>query len=134
MSKIINISEAANLALHALAMLAQNQTIRLSASTMAKELKASEHHLSKVLQRLTKAGYINSLRGPTGGFFLVCPPDKVTLLEIYELIDGKLTISNCLFNPPVCSGNNCIFGELLPEVNRIVHQHFSTKTLSDLIV
>ena len=36
---------------------------------IAEYINASEHTVGKVLQTLVKEGVINSLKGPTGGFF-----------------------------------------------------------------
>ena len=76
MQKVLNISEAYSLALHSLALLASDNGRSLTTHQIASTLGASEAHLSKVMQRLTKAGFLNSSRGPGGGFALKKPPDK----------------------------------------------------------
>ena len=131
---IFNLSEAANLAIHALTYIANHKELEpVSTGLVAKELGASENHLSKVFQRLTKAGLVKSVRGPGGGFFLALPPEKITLREIYETIDGTLRRGNCLLNHPKCDRETCVFGGLVSDIQDQVDDHFSNTTLANLI-
>lgn len=132
MSGIIKISEAASIALHTMVYLAGNPDEVVSTKKLAERLKASTDHLAKVFQRLTKAGMVTSIRGPKGGFKLAKPPEFITLLEIYETIEGPLLASECL----LCDGqkicNHCIFGGLITEINLKVLEYLENKKLSDL--
>ncbi|MBN1867419.1 Rrf2 family transcriptional regulator [Candidatus Sumerlaeota bacterium] len=136
MSKILNFSDAASLAMHTAVFLASAQAVRepepLTVSRIASTLDASEAHLSKVLQRLGKAGIVISSRGPRGGFVLARPADKITLLEVYEAIEGAFVEADCLLRSPVCQGASCILGRLLRNVNGEVRQYLEKKNLSDL--
>ena len=132
---ILNISEAANLGIHALAYLAKLQEpAPVSTAQVANTLGVSEAHLSKVLQRLTRAGLVRSVRGPRGGFVLAKPPDAITLLETYEAIDGRLQRDEtCMLGSRDCSLDSCVFGNLLQNVHAQVDEHFSKTTLADLL-
>ena len=133
---ILNISEAANLGIHALSYLANYSVDKTPISTVqvARAFKVSENHLSKVFQRLTKMGLVKSIRGPRGGFLLAKDPGEITLLQIYEAIDGPLTTGeHCMLGTPTCGYEHCIFGNLAKNVENDVYQRFSTKTLQDLI-
>lgn len=129
---VLRISEAASLALHTIVMLAENVGSLLSTGHIASKLGVSEAHLAKVLQRLSKAGYVKSTRGPGGGFVLAKRLDEVRLLDIYELIEGPLEPTTCLLNKPVCNGH-CILGGLLGSLNRQVRERLSELTLSSLV-
>ncbi|MEW5735747.1 MAG: Rrf2 family transcriptional regulator [Thermodesulfobacteriota bacterium] len=130
MPHLAKISEAASMALHTMAMMAGNPDEALSARSMAEALGCSEAHLAKVLQRLAKAGLLTSTRGPKGGFVLARPAGAITLLEIYETIEGPLTPSQCLLGKPVCGGN-CILGGLLGEVDLRAQEYLGNKSLAD---
>ncbi len=131
MSKVLNISEAVSLAFHSMAVLVQDPEVLHSTRGMATMLGVSEAHLSKVLQRLHRAGLVRSVRGPRGGFGLAEGAEEATLLSIYEAIEGPLTPAGCLLSRPVCGGN-CILGGLLDEVNRSVREHLAGTRLYDL--
>ena len=131
MSNIIKISEAASMALHAMTLLAENPDTLFSTRDVASTLKVSEAHLSKVLQRLAKAGLVKSVRGPKGGFVLGRDRNRITLLEVYEAIEGPLVECNCLMDNRVCSGT-CILGGFIEKVNKEAHGYLTGTKLSDL--
>ncbi len=131
---IINISEAANLAMHALTYIVNHpDESPVSTGHVAKAMDASEAHLSKVFQRLTKMGLVKSIRGPKGGFTLAKDPKDITLLEIYEALDGTLSNQDCLFGHPVCDRQYCVFGDLISNVHDQIDDHFTHTTLASLI-
>jgi len=131
MANILRVSEAASLALHSLVLLAVEPGEPLTTHKIGSLLGVSEAHLSKVLQRLAREGFVKSTRGPKGGFVLAKPPESITLLEVYESIEGPLLWSNCLLDAPICSGT-CIFGGLLKDVNDQVRRYLSGTTLAEL--
>jgi len=131
MSHVIRISEAASMALHAMAFLASEPERTVPSKEMASTLGRSEAHLSKVLQRLAKGGLVNSTRGPKGGFVLKRPAGEISLLEIYECIEGPLEETKCLLDQPICGGGKCIFGELLNKVDQEARDYLSGRKLSD---
>lgn len=133
MSDILNISEAVSIALHAMTLVAaQEEQVPLSVREIAETLNVSEHHLSKVFQRLTKARLVKPHRGPKGGVTLVKDPDKTSLLEVYEVIEGELESNKCLLKTRLCKPGNCIFGDLIGNVNKQVKDYLSKTKLSDL--
>ncbi|NCO39780.1 MAG: Rrf2 family transcriptional regulator [Armatimonadetes bacterium CG_4_10_14_3_um_filter_66_18] len=125
-------SEAASIGIHAMALLAASGEKSLTNKEMAACLDASGAHLSKVLQRLSKLGYVRAIRGPKGGFFLAKPAEEITLLEIHEAIDGPMGVSVCLFGQPVCRGENCVLGGLLHAVGNQVRDYLTNTRVSDL--
>jgi Rrf2 family protein len=58
--------------------------------------------LSKVLQRLGRAGLVVSHRGNTGGFELPESRRSTSLLEVVEAIEGPLRLNLCLGPRPAC--------------------------------
>ena len=132
MSTSLKISDAASLALHAMAFIAGSPKRLVTSREIISALRVSDTHLSKVLQRLVKAGFIRSLRGPNGGFILHRDAESITLLQIFESFDGPLTPTNCLLDKPVCNAGNCILGKLLHDVNSEIRTHLSQTRLSHL--
>ena len=132
MSNIIKISEAASIALHAMALLAREQPNGMNAKKMADIIHVSEAHLAKVLQRLARADLVISSRGPRGGFTLNGDPKDISLLSVYEAVEGVLNPAGCLFSVPVCRGDDCIFGNLLREKSEEIRSYMGEKTLDQL--
>lgn len=133
MKKILSISDAASLAMHTMCILASSHQRLFNTKQLAGLLNASEHHLSKVLQRLAKTEIIKSVRGPSGGFRIAPSWEQITLIEIYELMEGPFKPEECLLGTPVCTGNDCILGDLLKNVNRQIKDSLGQTKLSDMI-
>lgn len=131
MASFLRMSEAASLAMHAMAMLAADAERKLSNAEIAERLDASGAHLSKVFQRLGKAGFVRSTPGPGGGFSLARSSDRITLLDIYRAFEGSAKPDVCLLSRPVCGGN-CILGDLLERVNGLVFTRLAETNLSHL--
>jgi len=132
MSNILKISEAASLALHTAVFLAENPKKLVSTKDIASALQVSEAHLSKVLQRLVKVGLAKSTRGPKGGFMLGKDSDTVSLLDVYEAIEGSLILRDCLFGIRICAGKSCILGGLVETLNKQVKEYLAKTKLSEL--
>jgi len=113
-------------------LLAANCDDEVSTRRIAMELQVSEAHLSKVLQRLGKVGLVNSTRGPKGGFALAREPEEITLLNIYEAIDGPLATNSCLLGTRICGGEQCILGDLLETIDSRVREYLTTTRLPEL--
>jgi len=130
---ILHISEAANLGLHALAFLAREAgKAPVTTAHIAESYGVSEAHLSKVFQRLAKAGLVKSVRGPHGGFRLQKAPSEITLRDIYEALDGPMKEHTCLFDEPRCGRSACVLGDLLSDVHHRIAARFVETTLADI--
>jgi Rrf2 family transcriptional regulator, nitric oxide-sensitive transcriptional repressor len=131
MAGALKISQAASLALHAMALLAGGARRSLATREIAKSLRVSENHLSKVLQNLTRAGLLESMRGPKGGFRLARRKSDITLLMVYEAVEGPLRNPGCLLGQPACQGD-CVLGGLVQRVSGQVRDYLAQTTLGDL--
>jgi len=127
--RVLKISEALSLGLHAMAYIANDPQRPKRVKEIAERIRASEAHLSKVLQSLARAGLLRSLKGPKGGYILAKEAKEITLLEIYEVINGPLKDRKCLYERPLCRGDKCILGDLLQEVTRLMRKHLSQTNL-----
>jgi Rrf2 family protein len=133
MGSILRISEAASLALHTMVVLAADPEKQRPTREIAAELEGSEFHLAKILQRLSRAGFVSAVRGPKGGFLIRKPADSITLMDIYEAIEGPFEPDTCLAAVPICKGGQCMLGDLLGSINDQVKAYFSRTRLSDLV-
>ncbi len=131
MSNLINISEAASLAFHSLALIARNQPSRMNAKVLARELNASHAHLAKVFQKLSKSGLVKSVRGPVGGFELNKPAEEISFLEIFEVIEDKVNLTACPFGKTHCAFETCIFSGELKRIYADIYQTFNKMKLSE---
>ncbi len=133
MGNMLKLSEGASLGLHAMAIIAKNTGENLKTENIARELDGSANHLSKVMQRLVRAGLAKSVRGPAGGFQLARPAEEISLLEIYEEIEGEFRPAECMLSKKICDGSICICGDVLRNINKIFYDHFKSTKLSQLV-
>jgi Rrf2 family protein len=131
MSKLINISEATTIAIHSIALIGHMDR-QLNANEIAKITKFSKNHLAKVLQTLVKQGYLKSMRGPKGGFTLNYAPKDITLLEIFEIFEGKISVDYCAGHIEDCVFNNCIYGDILDDISDEFKKQFGNRRISDV--
>lgn len=106
---------------------------RISVHEMASLTGSSEAHLSKVFQRLSREGFVSSVRGPGGGFILTRPAEEITLLQIYSAIEGEPSSNPCIMARGRCPFNGCIFKELIPEVTERFLHYLSETTLAEMV-
>ena len=133
MSRLVRIPEAVSLAMHAMALLARYPEERLTTGAIASDLGASAAHLAKVLKILEHQGYVNSLRGPTGGFKIAVPAESITLMEIYAALEGPLDNEGCLLSTPICGGKKlCLFGATLSRLETEFRNELDSTTLASL--
>jgi len=130
MSRIIALTEAASIAIHGMIILARSQG-SVSVNHIAEVNNSSRHHVAKIFQRLVKEGFVSSNRGPNGGFLLKKPADKITLLDIYEVIEGKLSTHHCPLEKPICPFDQCIFENKIKEMAEDFRDYLQSKTLLD---
>jgi Rrf2 family protein len=128
----LKISESANLGLHAMAFLGSDSDNRHSIREIASVLGVSQATLSKVMQRLVKCRLVDSIRGPRGGFKLGKPGDKISLLDVYEALDGPAESVNCLLKEKICASDTCIMGGLIEKINGEFVTYMAKTRLSDL--
>lgn len=62
----------------------------------------SEKFISRIAVPLRRAGFVESERGAKGGLVLAKRPEKITLLDIAEALDGPLALVPCLGRPGAC--------------------------------
>ncbi|MBM3332207.1 Rrf2 family transcriptional regulator [candidate division WOR-3 bacterium] len=127
------VSEAANLGLHALAVIAAGPEPLTRTREIASRLKASAAHLAKVMVALERAGLVSGARGPAGGYRLNRAPRQITLREIYEAIEGPMQARECLFDEPVCTAKGCALSDYFGKLNRDVMRTLERTRLTDLM-
>ena len=132
MHKMFSISEGASLAIHSLAIIARSKE-QINVSGIAEKTNFSKTHLAKVLQRLSKNNYIKSERGPKGGFVLAKDAGAITLLEIYELMEGTLMPDTCTIYEEGCPFSSCIFGSVTDKFTIEFRDYLRSKTIFDFV-
>ena len=78
----------------------------VGAADVAERLGAARRGLEPVLQALSRAGVLESVRGPKGGYMLSKDPGNITVADIVKALEGEIRLSHCVSSAKV-SGSNC---------------------------
>jgi Rrf2 family protein len=132
MSKIFAISEAVSIAFHGMIMIAASEK-KLNVGTIAEATGTSRHHVAKVCQRLVKSGLLYSTRGPNGGFVLKKKPAEISLMDIYQIIEGVSEEHKCHLGNQKCPFDHCMFGDVLDKLSQTFIDYLNNSTLDSLV-
>lgn len=83
-------------ALRALAVLSQlpEDTV-VKSKVLSVDCSIPAQYLSKVMLTLRNAGYVEGIRGLTGGYRLIMPADQIPIIEVVRLFER-------IDDPPTC--------------------------------
>ena len=70
---------------------------------IAKGIDAPEHFVAKILQDLGRKGFVQSLKGPAGGFYLEQASLQYSFADIVKAIDGDKLFTGCGLGLKGCS-------------------------------
>lgn len=93
---MFQLSKKADYGLLLLIELAQHEGNTISLKEFAKSRFMSFLFLQRVAYQLRKEGLIEAVRGKTGGYFLSRDPKTMSLKEIFEMLEGSVSISHGL--------------------------------------
>ncbi|MDY0296741.1 MAG: Rrf2 family transcriptional regulator [Acidobacteriota bacterium] len=122
MANLIHLSERASLAIHSMALLVGSKNGRATIRELADQLDASANHLAKVFQSLGKAGLLRSERGPAGGYRLNRPAEKISFLDVFEAVEGRVVLSGCPLGKEKCYFQKCVFSGQLNRITRDLYE------------
>ncbi len=57
--------------------------------------------------------------------------EDITLLQVYEAIEGPLEETSCLLSAPICGGD-CILGDLLQSIDSQAREYLGQRTVSEM--
>ncbi|MCL4483426.1 MAG: Rrf2 family transcriptional regulator [Bacteroidetes bacterium] len=98
---------------------------RPGVTEIAQEIEAPYFFTAKIFQRLVKQGFVRSVKGKGGGFFLDPAKKELPLKEIIIAIEGDELFIGCGFGLKHCDENNPCplhsqYGLIRDEINKLV--------------
>ena len=101
---------------------------------MAKSLKVPRNHLHKIVQELSRGGYLKTSPGKGGGVTLVKPAGRITLYEVVNLMEGPIYLTDCILDHKMCYlSKGCTLRPKIEEVQEQMLNIFKSSTIQDLI-
>ena len=131
----MKISTKGQYALQMMLDLAVNDTGEyITIKSIAGRQNLSEKYLEQIINMLSRANYVKSVRGARGGYRLTHPPGYYTVGMILRTIEGSLAPLSCIEDSKDCSkGEECILCGLWRKINDSINDVIDHITLEDLI-
>lgn len=91
------LSKTCEYAMRAMIFIAQKSRDgdKVGIKEIAKGIDAPEHFIAKILQELSRKQVVQSLKGPTGGFYLDNRSLQRSLADIVKVVDGDHLFVGC---------------------------------------
>ena len=107
----------------------------VSIRQLSEQESISPVFLEQIFYKLRKAGVVDSVRGPGGGFRFARSLDELTLKEILDAAGEGLSLTPCSHDSSTtCSNmNDCLSYQLWAEATAMVNDYFAGITLGALI-
>jgi Rrf2 family protein len=102
-------------------------------SEIATAVDVPQTFLAKIFQQFSKIGLVRSYRGTGGGFMLGRAPEKITLLEVVEAVEGPIIPNRCVISEGECDRSaSCHVHPVWIEVQAQVRATLARVTLKEL--
>ena len=89
--------------------------------------------LAKVLQKLSRHGLVRSYRGMNGGYVLGREPDRITLTDVIEAVDGPVSLVDCQCGDRACEQEEvCTVQSALAGVRQEIRSLLDDVSLGDM--
>lgn len=131
----MKISTKGRYGLRILLDIAQNESdIPRTIAEICHSQNLSIKYVSRLIIAFRKAGMIYSVRGAGGGYKLKKLPNEISLLDIIETMEGRISIVECVFCPIKCKdSSNCASREIWAELNEKIRNDLNAITLQDVL-
>ncbi len=88
----------------------------------------------KILQRLHKAGLVESVMGPKGGFRLSRKPTEITLYDVINALQGGIRMNKCLMGGEGCEFSlDCGVNVKLSGLQIYIEDYLGGITMQELV-
>lgn len=131
---MLKLTKKADYGLIALKHLAELPGEACSAKDIAEAYGLPQEALAKILQRLAKAGFLESHHGTNGGYALARTPAAITAFDVIRTIDGPVVFTACTTHRGDCQQSSlCSVKEPLAKVSESIRQVLIQITIADMM-
>lgn len=127
----MRLTKQTDFALRTLMYLAkQSEGERVFAQEIAAAYEMPHNHLTKIINKLGRLGYINTYRGRSGGIELAKPQQDISIRQVIEDFEPSLNpadCGNCLLSL------NCELKYHLSDASEAFLQSLGDKSLADMV-
>ena len=105
----------------------------LLVNDIAKATAAPPNFLHQVLNSLARGGILRCRRGTKRGYELARPPDRISLFDVYEVIEGPLGLTSCTVEGKWCPREqHCSLSSVWHDIQDAIVERLRAATLDRL--
>lgn len=106
----------------------------LSAKRIAQEHNLPLAFVKKLLQKLCRAGLVRATVGKQGGYALARSPEKISIRELLETLEGNLSPVSCLTPDHMCElTSGCATRRIWEQIDRKIQEALESISLQDVL-
>ncbi len=121
-------------AVRALIELAVCDSEYVSSRSIADSQGLPYQFLRSIMQKLIKAGLVESKEGIKGGLRLNKNPKRIKIVDVIRIFQGDIELSNCLFQKKLCNNRStCVLRKEINRIEALVEKEFGKLTIKGLI-
>jgi len=95
----------------------------------------SAKYLWQLINPLKSTGLINSTRGVHGGYVLGKEPERISLKEILQVLEGSLCLVDCVDRPSLCDrASSCVSREIWGAASEGMQRLLENTTLATMVL
>ena len=104
----------------------------VSLKRISSKYDISESYLEQLFAKLRKKGYIDTVRGPQGGYLLAKDPGEITVGMILRALEGDITTSECISKEICPRETTCATRVIFEKIEDSINQVIDNITLADM--
>jgi len=121
-------------AIRALTCIAGSDNGKAAMSELVRKLEIPRPFSRKILQALTKKGFLESYKGKGGGFALTKKPDKINIFQLVETFQGPFQLSEHLLKGRNCPRvKTCYLKKRMDKIEKDVIRELKSITIMSMV-
>lgn len=101
---------------------------------IAERQEISAKYLWQLINPLKTMRLVTSTRGAHGGYVLGREPERISLKEILDVLEGSLCLVDCVDNPSVCEqASFCVSRDIWGEAATAMRTTLENLTLAEMV-
>ncbi|HMK61304.1 MAG TPA: Rrf2 family transcriptional regulator [Dissulfurispiraceae bacterium] len=129
----MEITRETDYAIRCLLYLSKKKHLPTVVDEIAQEMAIPKSFLSKIVQKLNRAGLLESFRGVKGGFKLTREPEAISLLDVISVMQGPVASNRCAVDKRACNFScTCVVHPVWLDLRKMTEDYLSKINFEDM--
>jgi Rrf2 family protein len=128
------LTKESDYAIRAIVHLARRRDGYVSSREISRSEKIPLAFLRRIFQPLVKRRLLESREGVSGGVRLKARPEDIRVVDIIEIFQGSIQLSECMFRKKICSNRrSCVLRKRIQAIEALVTRELGDITIAGLV-